>query len=361
MDRVAANRAFLSNIYRGGPFRGHGFSVSPVQAGLQTIEAGDYTTSRRPLREWVPVLAENYRRRVRLLEEVPHDGVPYVPLMTGTQLYAAAFGCQVHCPPDNNPFALPRVSTAAEADRLAEPDLWRCPGLCRVFELARLMQDELGKDVPLGPPDVQSGFDTACLIWEKAGLLTAMLTDGERDAVHRLAAKCASLLRRFLGELRREFPALHPGHCPGTWAPPELAPWLSNDECGAMSPALFEEFALPELLELSRHFGGLGMHCCADAEHQFELFKRIPGFYAFNRVPARHGVAPILEHFSGPHAPVHVLAWLSDDDTAWLIRTAPPGTRFIFELTGAETDAAKAWIEKMRRLSPRLDPPSTTP
>jgi len=34
---------------------------------------------------------------------------------------------------------------------------------------------------------------------------------------------------------------------------------------------------------LSETFGSFGMHCCADAEHQFESFKKIPNFYVARR------------------------------------------------------------------------------
>ena len=111
---------------------------------------------------------------------------------------------------------------------------------------------------------------------------------------------------------------------------------------------------LPELVDLSRTFGGLGMHCCADAEHQFPSFRKIPNFYAFNRVAAKHGYDPILEHLGGPQGPVHVL-WSDDTTIERLIKTAPEGTRFIFNRSFEEVDEAKAWLEKMRKISPRTD------
>lgn len=104
-----------------------------------------------------------------------------------------------------------------------------------------------------------------------------------------------------------------------------MGPWLSNDECGAFSAGMFEDFCLPELADLSQTFGGLGMHCCAKAEHQFESFKKIPHFYAFNRVATKGvGYAPLLDHFTGIEAPVHVLAWIAERDIEYLIRKAPP-------------------------------------
>jgi len=242
------------------------------------------------------------------------------------------------------------VTSAREADCLPAPDMWRSPSLYRVFELGDALRRELGSEVILGPPDTQTGFDTACLVWEKASLFTSMLVDAERESVTGLVRMCSELLTKFLDELHKEFPTMTLCGCPGVWTPPELPPWYSNDECGAFSTELFQEFCLPELLELSRHFGGIGMHCCADAEHQFPAFSTIPGFYAFNRVAARRGYLPILDDLAGPEGPVHVLAWLDEDTIADLIRNAPLETRFVFTLMDADEDTADAWLERMRAL-----------
>jgi hypothetical protein len=168
--------------------------------------------------------------------------------------------------------------------------------------------------------------------------------------VARLAAKSARLLKAFLVAWRREFPTCSPCHCPTVWTPPELGPWISNDECGGVNRRTYSELIQPELIDLAQTFGGLGMHCCAAAEHQFAAFKEIPGFYAFNRVAAKKGWDPLLEHFAGPRTPVHVLAWISDQDVQRLISNAAPGTRFVFEHSAGSLDDAKLWLERMRRL-----------
>ena len=118
---------------------------------------------------------------------------------------------------------------------------------------------------------------------------------------------------------------------------------------------MFEEFCLPELVDLAETFGGLGMHCCADAEHQFESFRKIPNFYAFNRTAAQRGYSPLLDHFVGPSAPIHVIAWISEEDIEYLIKTAADGTRFIFKLFAQNSEDAKQWLERMRKLSPHKD------
>jgi hypothetical protein len=351
-NRIRRNQAFLRNIYSRGPCAGHAFVCSPLSVGIAQHPDYDFTISDKPVESWVPWIAEDYARQIEMLEAVGDDAVPCARLSTGTHIYAAAFGCEVHRFPDSNPCGRPLLSTAAEADKLATPDIWKVPVLYRIFELARAVRDELGPDVFLGPPDMQSGFDTAALIWNKTDFLCAMLDDKDSAAVRRLIGKCAHLFKAFLLAFRKEFPNCSPCHCPAVWAPPEMGPWLSNDECGAFSTVMFEEFCLPELVDLSKTFGGLGMHCCATAEHQFESFKKIPGFYAFNRVAAQRGYAPLLDHLAGQTAPVHVLAWVSEQDIAYLVRNAPVGTRFIFNLCGTTMEAAKPWLARMRELNP---------
>jgi len=352
--RLQRNQAFLTNLYRRGPFAGHAFVLaSPPRPPIW--EAGDYTTDGRPMRDWLPWVVEPYLKWLELSEQVQDDGVPTVGLITGTHIYAQAFGCRVHTYADSNPAAMPLVRNAAEADALPEPEVFSCPNLVRIFELADLVRQELGADAILGPPDMQTGFDTACLIWDKTDLFCAMHENPE--AVKRLAGKCARLLRHFIGEFYREFPTAALAHCPQTWSPPELGPWVSNDECGMMSVAMFEEFLLPELIELSEAFGGVGMHCCADADHQFPSFRRVPSFYAFNRCVTHRGQGydEMLRVLGGPDGPVFVPGALADDQVKMLLEQAPEGSRFIFHCPHQEVAEAQRWLERMRQLSPRTD------
>lgn len=349
MDKqTQSNSEKLAALYRREAYESPAFVTNPPYLSLLDAQGRDYTIADRPVPELASAIVENYRRRADFLRSVGDDGVPYARLNTATHIYAAAFGCPVHLFGDSNPCALPLVHSAEEADRLEVPDIWKSRYLSRVFEMARAVQRELGPDAPLGPPDVQTGFDTACLVWNKEDFFIAM-ADGEgRAAAKRLADKCATLLSDFLGAYRAEFPQASPCHCPDVWAPPDLGPWVSNDECGALSTPMFEEHCLPELIELSRRFGSVGMHCCAGAEHHFESFKKIPGFYAFNRVAAKDGYAPLLEHYAGPADPVHVLSWLSDEQTTELLAGAGPDMRFIFVKGEMEADDARRWLHKMR-------------
>ncbi|MFH1021142.1 MAG: uroporphyrinogen decarboxylase family protein [Pseudomonadota bacterium] len=340
------NKQLIRGIFAGTAGR-HAFLYQPPL--IPMADVGDYTLSNQPVQNWVPWVAENYRRKVESLERHRDDSVPTAKLSTGTQLFANAFGCRVHIPPNDNPCAIPMVNCAADADKLQVPDIWKTECLYRVFQLGDAVRRELGPDVDLGICDMQTGFDTANLIWDKNDLLCAMML--EPDAVKRLSRKCALLLKTFLIELRKEFPTMSPCHCPGNWTPPELGPWVSNDEVGIMSPEMFEEFCLPELNDLSETFGGIGMHCCADAEHQFPGFNKINNFYGFNRVASKRGYLPLLEHFGGPSGPVHCLAWLSEETVEQLVARAPAGTRFIFVQLGPDDEAGARWLARGRALS----------
>ena len=347
------NAIFLRNIYKKGPFQGHAFCVTPPAVPFHELPYGDYTVSDKPVSEWIGWVADFYERSVRWQEEIGDDSVPVARIVTGTHIYAAAFGAEVKKPSNNNPYSIPFINSPQDADRVVEPDIWKSPTLYRVFELAEQIRKELGPDIPISLPDVQSGFDTAAIIWSKEDFFCSMVL--APDSVKRLAGKCARLLKQFLTEFKKEFPNTSNCHCPSVWAPPEMGPWLSNDECGAMNTQHFEEFCLPELIDLAETFGSLGMHCCADAEHQFESFLKIPNFYAFNRVAGKRGYDPILEYFDGKGSPVFVLFYVEDEDIEKLIKNAPEGMRFIFNLVETEMEEAKAWFQKCRALSPRED------
>ncbi len=348
--RIERNKSFLRNLYRAGPYDGHGLVCTPKAISIHEHPDYDFTVSSKPIEGWVEWVVENFRRQVAFHETLDDHSVPCARLSTGTHIYAAAFGCDVHCATNDNAFATPLLSSAREADQLQTPDIWNSPGLNRIFELAHAVEKKLGKEVALGPPDMQSGFDTAALIWHKEDLYCAMLDPQQKPAVKRLVRKCAALFNAFLLAFRKEFPQCNPCHCPRVWAPPEMGPWVSNDECGAFGVEHFEEYCLPELVDLSETFGGIGMHCCADAEHQFESFQKIPRFYAFNRVKAKRGYLPLLEHFQGVEAPVHVLANLDDKEVRGLLAGAAPGTRFIFNYYAEGASDARDWLDRMRNL-----------
>jgi len=347
---VERNQQFLTDLFA-GPFRGHAIIMDaplPPREPAEALDDGDFAISQRPVKAWVPTILRQYENMLAWHEALGDDGVPFARLWTGTEIIAAAFGCPVHVYEDSPPCALPLVTTAAEADAITLPDLHARP-LERVFELGTLLRDRLGPDVPLGVPDIQSPFDIAALIWRKEDFFIAL--HEEPEAVKRLVAKCQQLLTTFLHEFKRQFPNCNLCHCPNAWAPPELGCWLSEDEAGSLSVPMFEEFCQPVLGDLSRTFGGLFMHCCATADHQYAEFKKIPNLRGLNRYFQEPGPGPAIRTFAG-HC-VLMMAWFDEATLNMMLDLALPDSRFLLNPSAATLDEAKALYERLRIRCPR--------
>ena len=276
--------------------------------------------------------------------------MPFINLNMNTGIFAQAFGCHLSEHEGSNASARSLVRTAAEADALAQPRWQDAKGLSRHVELARLIAERLGPEVPVGVPDIQSPFDVAALVWDKAELMVAMVESPE--SVERLVHTCEVLLTGFLDDYFRMFPQANASHCPGaSWAPASLGLWLSEDEVGAMSTRMFERFCLPTLTRLSRHFGGISMHCCACADHQYAGFRKIPDLRALNRVYQKPGPGPAIRAFSGHTALVP--AWCGVDEVERQLALSTPETRFIFNLGALPDDQARRAVDQARGLCER--------
>ena len=349
-QKVARNRNFLRELFVGDVDR-HALIMSPPMPVPPDL--GDFILSDKPLKEWVPSAVANYREQERYLELLDDDSVPSVrALHTNTGVFAAAFGCKLHKYVEDVPAcALPLVETDREAEKLKEPDI-DTPPLDRVWAFARVLRRELGPDAPICTPDIQSPFDIAALIWKKEAMFMAMYD--APDAVLGLVEKCNNLLKKFLKAFKQEFPECNLVHCPVYWAPPELGCSVSEDEAGAMSTEMFDKFCLPFLVDLSKNFGGLFMHCCAAADHQYGEFLKIPNLRGLNRVFQSPGPKPAIEAFSGNT--VLLVAWTSKEGVIDLIKMAKANTRYLFNFTGVSLEEGQKLLEELRPLCKRNGP-----
>jgi hypothetical protein len=235
-----------------------------------------------------------YERRMDELECIEDDTVPFLEPYTGTEVFAAALGCDVAYPSDNMPFARPLITDASEADRVRVPDLSASP-LALLFDIADELRRRAGTDAPMRLIDVQSPMDIAALVWDKNTFYTALLETPE--AVQELASRVKQLLTSFLDTWFARYGRGYVAHYPQYWMDGGLT--LSEDEVGGVSPRIFRELFLPELSELSARYGGLGMHCCANARHQWEGFRGIPGLRLLNINQPRPACDEALAFFAG--------------------------------------------------------------
>jgi len=245
-----------------------------------------------------------YLRMLDRVEWLDDDLVPYLPVNTGTEIFAEALGCEVYRPDDNNPFAIPFVKTARDAERIRTPRLEDTP-LMLLFEIADELRRRGGPDGLLKMVDMQSPMDIVAQIWDKTDLFVAMLETP--DAVIDLATKARTLQMAFLDAWFGRYGTEHIAHYPDYYVRKGVT--MSVDEVGSVNPRMFGRFFLDELNALSERYGGLGVHCCANSEHQWPGFAQVKGLRLINL----HQPPPIMDRayaFFGPlTAQMHFDLW----------------------------------------------------
>jgi hypothetical protein len=224
-------------------------------------------------------ILHKYQVQDDCLEWLDDDRIPCISAVMGTDVFAHAFGSPVVYPGNNNPFATPAVFSAAEAAKIKKPELEKS-SLMEVMEYGYKLQ-KAAPGAFLQLPDIQSPLDIAALVWEKADFFMALYD--EPEAVKDLIAMISDILRDFLELWFRTFGKEFIAHYPDYYMPYGIT--LSEDEIGSINNEQFSEFSLPELNKLTEYFGGrIGIHCCANARHQWALLKDIPGLVMLNLV-----------------------------------------------------------------------------
>ena len=290
-----------------------------------------------------------YEIMCKKAEIVDDDRVPYLNNFTGTEIFAEAFGCEVHRPEDNMPFALPFVRSAAEADKITVPDL-STSSLAYLFDIADELYRRGGPEAIMKLVDVQSPMDIVALIWEKADLFCAMIESPE--AVKCLADKVRELLVSFFDEWFTRYGTTFISHFPDYVMHGGIT--MSVDEVGAINPEMFQEFFRDELIALSDHFGGLGIHCCADARHQWENFRELPGLKVMNHnaPPTRDARQYLLDmvRFYGDRVATVPVGWVPEGSPDTWPAQFPEGTRVVFEVPAENAASAASIASQLQEL-----------
>lgn len=275
---------------------------------------------------------------------VPDDYVPNLSVMTGTEIFAEAMGCKVHYPLDNLPFALACVHDVAGALRLAVPR-WQDTRLANLFEMADKLRSLAGPSAVLHMPDIQSPLDIAALVWDKNTFYTALID--EPDAVHELVNKCKQLLFGFLDDWFACYGTSYVAHYPDYYM--EGGVTLSEDEIGAISPKMFREFILPTLIEMSQHYGSLGVHCCADSERQWDNLKLIPNLKILNLIRPVKSQRESWKAFKG-HVALYPLPCGDGEDILSWPGQYPAGSHSVLTIAAKDRADAREKILKMREI-----------
>jgi hypothetical protein len=283
---------------------------------------------------------EKYQRHLARIEWLEDDSIPYLDVYTGTEIFAAAFGCEVYRPEDSMPFALPKIYRAGEVAQLKVPDL-DVPPLAILFEIADELRRRAGEEAIVRLVDIQSPMDIAALIWDKNDLYVGIIeTPG---AVKELASKVGELMTKFLDEWFARYSREFIAHYPTYYMPQGIT--LSEDEVGAVDEGMFVEFYLPELLKLSERYGGIGIHCCADARHQWDNFRRVSDLRLLNLVQPVDELRAAYEFFADHVPQMH--SWFGDGPAWTWPEQYPEDARVVMEVNATSRDEALELSEKL--------------
>lgn len=287
-----------------------------------------------------------YQRQLDGVTWLDDDFIPHFKMITGTEIFAEAFGCPVHRPSDTMPSARPLIHSAAEVGKLKVPEL-STSTLAYLFDMA----DELHRRDPEAVfqlVDIQSPMDIAALIWEKESFFVALMD--EPEAVKELAVKVRQLLTAFLDEWFRRYGTRYVAHFPDYFMVGGMT--LSEDEVGTVSPEMVEEFFLPELAALSNRYGGLGMHCCANSRHQWSNFKKIPDLRVLNIIQPLELTKEAFRFFADGPVQMHWAPVASGPVATWPGQY-PANARVIIEVPVNSKEEATQAALALNRLSSR--------
>jgi hypothetical protein len=286
---------------------------------------------------------ERYQRHRQRLEWLDDDSIPYLDVYTGTELFAEAFGCRVQRSDEAMPFALPLIKSPAEVAQLPVPDLNARP-LALVFDIAAELRQRAGPEAAVKLVDIQSPMDIAALIWDKTSFYTAMIDAPE--AIRELAHKVKQLLTAFLDEWFARFGTEYIAHYPDYFMSGGIT--LSEDEVGGVSEEMFARFFLPELVELSGRYGGLGMHCCAHARHQWNQFRQIPDLRLLNLVQPETRLQEAYDFFADHVPQMH--SWCGQGAPWEWPAQYKKEARVVLQPAAADADEARRVADRLRPL-----------
>jgi hypothetical protein len=277
-------------------------------------------------------------------EWLADDQIPYLNMVTGTEIFAEALGCQVYRPDDNMPFAIPFVHSAAEAARVKIPRL-EDSSLAILFEMADELARRAGPGVLLKMVDIQSPMDIVAQMWEKTDLFVAMVQ--APDAVRELAAQAQALLTAFLDEWFRRYGPAHIAHHPDFYVRRGMT--LSADEIGSVNKGMFQAFFKDELDALSDRYGSISIHCCANARHQWQNLRAVHNLRLLNLAQPPEVIDQAYRFF-GPRVS-HMHYELINGTTRPLAihppEHYPADCRIVLQVEAATKDQALAWSEKL--------------
>jgi hypothetical protein len=231
--------------------------------------------------------------------DVGDDFVPHLQAQQGVTVFASAFGCQVEFFDHTLPWAHPVIGPGDAPEKVYELPVPAITDgqLGTILEWGDYFVERTAGRYALALTDLQGPLDSAYLVWEPAAFMLAMYTNPRE--VHHLMRLMTDLIIGFVREQRSRVPEFMPCHWPPVWLPDGRGISVSDDCLAVLSPALYEQFALPYLNELSDEFGGVFVHSCGNFVHQFDNLDKVHELRGLNFGASETPFEAVWERFGG--------------------------------------------------------------
>jgi hypothetical protein len=292
--------------------------------------------------EWSWEYYEYHMKRMDWLED---DTIPCLDMLTGTEIFAEAFGCRILHSKENNPAPYPMLHSVADAEAVRVPSL-DVPPLRRLFEMADELYRRAGPGAMFHLVDMQCPLDVAAMMWSKMDFYPAMVKAPQ--AVIGLVEKVSALQFAFLDEWFRRYGSDFIAHYPDYYMPQGVT--FSIDEIGAVNSKMFTQFFTPHLNQFSERYGGLGIHCCAKARHQWENVRKLSGLRMVNFNHSKIELTrEVFSFFADTTA-----QWNNDESPQWLSplqwrQEVPANAHMVIDLFAETKELALQYSEQLRK------------
>jgi hypothetical protein len=240
---------------------------------------------------------EQFRRAapyILRIMELPGDTVPVFWPDMGTIALASVFGGTLLREAESNlNWIEPIFSSLDEAQSLEMPDA--LSGQVKVeFDRCRRWRDLTDGRWPVSPPDMQGPVSMASMLVDQSQLIVGMFE--KPDVVRRILRICTDVILNVLERYAEEFgETLAHSTWPHVWFPREYGTMLTQDSIPSLSPALYRDFELPLVKELSEKTGGLYIHCCGSFEYALDGLREVPNIIGVDHAYPHSHAEVILE------------------------------------------------------------------
>ncbi|MCC7352927.1 MAG: hypothetical protein IT330_04150 [Anaerolineae bacterium] len=343
--KLARHRAFWQRAETDRPLYGFWQGGYFPLEGLQGVMTSGYLKPENLVPEGFLSLYE--ARSVRTMLDAG-DLLPAVTPFLGIPWTEAIAGCPIVVSLESGSiWAEPYTTKLSDLDGLEERALSpHNPWLRKLLEFQQVLKEELGGSIPFGTPIQRGPTDLLASIMGGTAMVYAFCEEPER--MRRITRAVANVWIKVAQMQLALAPEFHGGYgCyRGLWAPGQVVT-VQEDSSALLSPALYEDFVLPEDRRIYANFAYPLMH-----NHSAFLHITIDGVVTSEALAGYEmtidpspgpSISDLLPYMQRAQAkkPLIVFGTLSEADLRLIVATLPPAGLAIYTQVESPAQAAR--------------------